>query len=1384
MRKRIIFILLSAMAILSVFALSACASGDADVVGKKVTSVTAISSHEGDYVIGEEVDLSEIIIKTVYSDGTETVVNADEFMLDEENRAKFYTKGIHTVVFDCDGKGLLAMLQISVIERAEEETYLASFFSNGGSSVPNQTTNVIKAFVNPVRQDYKFDGWYTTPDFSGSRAVAPYVLTQNTDFYAKWVDNRRCNVKFYDGEDLLYDFDVVYGTGIDIRDLEKYPAPPEKAGKIFTGWTLASGSNLDEIVSDTVVSAGYESVKCVVNIEYFNGETVVLNPYTLNYGEIFDVSAFTMPQKEGHTSRWVLYRGDSEKFEEIEDLRIVVTDEKITIKPEHVIDKYYVTVFNGAPESAQKYEDLKSGSVALQQVYYNAEAKTNFRVEYGSDFNLSEYNQEPNLTKPEEIYGYTAVWCYVVSSSAGEIWYNANNEIWDEASGSFVADGESTTNFSLYDKNGSYIARIFNGDVKEIKGDVLIKPKYLKKTYKIQLQRLGEKGWSVIDSFNKEYLSDFRLYSPDEHDGAFANAKEVEYSYHKNNVPDWSFDSDVTDSWKQIYFNGNSDDDFDVKWYTSSSLNKDTEIDFTEGADGLPGSYEITGDLTLYCEDIDLRRYTVTIRYGYDFATGEYKYVKTYDEIKENAAIVLPEEATKPITRDYGGGRTVQYDFLGWYDYPYDPDGNYSGVSGTDFITRRTNNVFYYVHYKCNTTYTLEIYDKTQKDAYTGIPGYDGAHYDVPEKTIVYNVPAGTNVTLDMIFKGRLNADETIMPGQTYYERYSYIKYFDSEYTDLYDSIIAEYAVGGTVEDAKNALNAVIAEKQGRADRYENLLARIYSYSYDGVTKEYFLSTYMSVGEYQVLRKEIKTLNDKLEVLDTYLAKKAVRDEYADADNLEAANGGLYKKYSDSAYHLNLAYGHDIKADPDDYKFTFAGWFSDSTYSTIYSKNIEFEWFAGENLTLYAKWADEEKGTEGLVFREVRDEGGNVIGLAVADFMNRADYEASDIYGCGYNDFTDGNEYSVNLNDQGGMPEYLGENIDVQIPATHGGSNSQPLPVIGILKGAFSRHGQVIRSISLPNNIRFAEEDAFVRCNLVSISNNGSDYVYSDEEIALYQNKDFVYAVGGERRNAVKNVLIVYANRNERASYAVRSETARIGDDAFYLASALKEVVFAASVVSIGRNAFSGSGLTGVLNLPDGLVTIEAEAFSNCTDVKNVVCGTSINSIGKNAFKNTGWFIGKVGIVALNGILIGVRSADGNTFDKDVGGDYVISDVNGQQAYSYTNEYGAIYYSVELRSVVKIAIRDTVKSIAPNAMEGIVGAIEEITIDGTLEGGIGSEAFKNCSISKVVFAAADSACEVASDAFAGCSSLTVYVTDKDAIHSSWYSCVNITVKNL
>ena len=140
--------------------------------------------------------------------------------------------------------------------------------------------------------------------------------------------------------------------------------------------------------------------------------------------------------------------------------------------------------------------------------------------------------------------------------------------------------------------------------------------------------------------------------------------------------------------------------------------------------------------------------------------------------------------------------------------------------------------------------------------------------------------------------------------------------------------------------------------------------------------------------------------------------------------------------------------------------------------------------------------------------------------------------------------------------------------------------------------------------------------------------------------------------------------------------------------------------------------------------------------------------------------------------------------ADANTFDKDVGGDYVISDVNGQQAYSYTNEYGAIYYSVELRRVVKITIRDTVKSIAPNAMEGIVGAIEEITIDGTLEGGIGSEAFKNCSIAKVVFAAAGGACEVASDAFAGCSSLTVYVTDKDAIHSSWYSCVNITVKNL
>ena len=1392
MRKKYLFIVSVMLLLATAFVLSAC-SGGGNATEKTVSRVEAVSVHEGDYVIGDDIDLSEITIKFTYSDGSEKSVPAKDSMLTGEEREKFSQEGEHTVKFSCEGYE--ALLQITVVSVKEGKTYLATFFSNGGNEVPNQRTTVIKAFVNPVRANYKFDGWYTAPDFTGSRAVAPYTLTQDTYFYAKWIDNRTCNVKFMDGDEVFYEIEkLVYGSSVDINAI---PAPPEKAGKIFTGWTLISGSNPEEIITDTVFAASYESVKCVVNIEYVSDGKVVLKTFTYNYGDYFDVSNYEMPTLEGYTSRWVLYRGDSEKYEEMTSSRVLLTDEKITVKAMHVIDRYSVRIFNGKAESLQTKANLKNGVVELEQIYYNAAEKSDFKVDYGADFNLSEYRQEPNFTSPEAIKGYNAVWCFVVpASDGGEIWYNARNQRWDESSGSFVDNGEATSNFTLYDKNGNYIARVSNGDVKEIKGDVTVKPKYLKNTYTVTLRRYTDKGWTTIGTFTKEYLSDFRLYDPAEYDaGKFADEKEAEFYYHKNNVPAWSIDSDVSDMWKQIYFNGNSADDFDVKWYTTSDRNDESEVDFTRGVDGNLGSYEIQdSNLILYCSDIDLRRYTVTIRYNYDFATGTYKNIETYTEISESQEITLPENYALPVTRDYGSGRTVQYTFNGWSDYPYTPDGNYSGVSGDNFITHRTNNVYYYAQYVCNTTYTLTVYDKTQKEAYDGIEGYDGKHYDVPEHSIVYTVPAGTTVTLDMIFKGKDNGDGTFVTGQTYYERYAFIRYFDGEYTTLYNDIIAKYSSAKDKAEAKRNLERIINADKDKAAAYETLLAKIYNYDFtlsDGGTetvldKDYFLATFMTAGEYQALRQKIKDAEDELTVLENYDYDKTVRDNYYAEDENEKDEdgyGGLYKKYSESDFYLNRAYGYDLTTNPDKRKYKFSGWYVDGTYSTVYSREMNFEWFAGSgDIVLYAKWADEEKGTEGLVFREVFDADGNVIGVAVADFMNRAEYEKSDINGCGYNNFGDGNEYSINMNDQGAVPSYLGTDIEVQIPAKHGGTNSNQLTVLGILSGALARHGQEIKSISLPNTLRFLEEEALVRCNLTDIYGVSGDDVIFDGQNAVYQKSAVEYYVGGERRVSSENTLIAFANRSQATAYTVAENTVRIGGSAFYLATSITEITLNSSLVSIGKKAFAGSGLKGSVTLPDTLASVETEAFLNCEGISDIVVSASsaLSEVGKNAFGSTGWYMKKTGFVSLNGILLGLRKADGATFDKDEAGNYIVTVIDGEEAYSYTDGNGVAYYSKELGTLVAIVIKSSVRAIGDNAFEGSIGTMS-VTVEGTLAGGIGSQAFLGCSIKRVDFDNLGADCVVAKDAFYKCNPFNVYVADETAVNESWLNCTNVNL---
>lgn len=76
-----------------------------------------------------------------------------------------------------------------------------------------------------------------------------------------------------------------------------------------------------------------------------------------------------------------------------------------------------------------------------------------------------------------------------------------------------------------------------------------------------------------------------------------------------------------------------------------------------------------------------------------------------------------------------------------------------------------------------------------------------------------------------------------------------------------------------------------------------------------------------------------------------------------------------------------------------------------------------------------------------------------------------------------------------------------------------------------------------------------------------------------------------------------------------------------IEDYAFQNATVLNTVVLPASLETIGKYAFSNSGLTNI-TIPSGVKTIETYAFYNCSNLRTVILNEGLEKIEDGAFSN------------------------------------------------------------------------------------------------------------------------------------------------------------------
>lgn len=844
----------------------------------KPVSLEILTSHDGAYVIGEDIVLDEISFRVTYSNKETKVVRLNESMLALEEYNYFFTVGAHSVMITYEG--LSIPLQIEVVESQKGTVYQAQFFSLGGTEVPVFYGSVITAFSVPERKGYTFDGWYAiTPPasgdkivFSGSKAVEPYVLTKNTSFYAKWIDDRICTVSFVDYDDtLLFTKEIHYGEAIKVSD---YPYPKQVKGKRFLRWNVKYGDP-DNVTANLVVQASFIVDKCTVSISYANSAGKIIDfENSYDYGEVFDVNEYTLPTKEGYSSRWVIYYDHSESenkdsFVELpEDGKVVLEREYTKICAYDTINTYDLIIFNGAEKQSE--ERLKNGNLELIRTYYNASAMKNFSVEWNSDFDFSEHTQDPDISTParivdgDNVTGYVGEWCVVVTSKTGaETWYNLSGQIWDESELAYV--GTAQNDWELLDNEGKYVARITNKRITAIKGSIVIKAKYKKIEYTVTLARKHATSGNQeqLVTFTIKYYTDFNMYDKYFYNPSIqSDVTSLEYkSDFLRNDPlvDKVANLSEYSAIEQFYLYENTDyikkalassyystgeeahdankDDWSITWYKSIGQSEQDLIDFIGGE-----TVTIKSNTTFYCKDTDNRKYNVYFHYDYDFSTGTYNTVTPVLQVTEKQTVQQPNNGNLPTISDSYNGVELSYAFSGWFSTPYEGylKTGYRGEQLTNFAERK-HTVHYYAHYKCDTTYNVTIYDSTQSIAYIGKDAF--AKYAVADNTISYTLPRGSGFSIDMLYKGKSD-EKGIISGQKYYNDYLYDSYIDAEYLreDGLKALLTsadKFGTGNSAETTIKTLNAIIAVLNAFDGMFDKAMNDLYKHDYTFGNSEY-----------------------------------------------------------------------------------------------------------------------------------------------------------------------------------------------------------------------------------------------------------------------------------------------------------------------------------------------------------------------------------------------------------------------------------------------------------------------------------------------------------------------------------------------------------------
>jgi len=172
-----------------------------------------------------------------------------------------------------------------------------------------------------------------------------------------------------------------------------------------------------------------------------------------------------------------------------------------------------------------------------------------------------------------------------------------------------------------------------------------------------------------------------------------------------------------------------------------------------------------------------------------------------------------------------------------------------------------------------------------------------------------------------------------------------------------------------------------------------------------------------------------------------------------------------------------------------------------------------------------------------------------------------------------------------------------------------------------------------ILEVKIREGVTYIGNDAFNPCSIIEEVHISSSVqsihssAFSTCALLLFfdvsESNQYFKSIDGVLFDHNVTTLIKYPGSIFSDTYRIPDTVVAIGDYAFYRVEELNNLFLPDSLESIGKYAFSGSGLTE-MSMPYRVHTIEEYTFESCFNLRSVKIGKGVTDIGKNAFAMCG----------------------------------------------------------------------------------------------------------------------------------------------------------------